>query len=107
MFEIENFNTELTKRVRDLASEIAESLIEKNPEDYYVNTVDYGYYDNGVGTACYGKEEVFDDDRAYEDALEVIATDIANGSNDYETAIKLFLEDEKITSALAKYILTL
>lgn len=107
MFEIEDFNTELAKRVKELASEMAESLIENNPEKYHVDTADYGYYNNGVGMACYGKEEVYDDDKAYEDALEVIATDIANGSYDYETAIKLFMQDEKITSALAKYILTL
>ena len=88
--------------IKNLASEEAERLIERDPEKYYLRTNDYGYYNNGVGMDCYGKEDEYDEDQAYEDAIEAIAIDIANGSEYYQ-----LFDNNKFTEALAKYIRTL
>lgn len=87
------------ERVRKLASEESQRLIENDPDKYYQYTADYGYYDNGVVKACYGREKVYDEDRAYEDAIEAIAIDVANGGEYYH-----LLEDNAITTELANYI---
>lgn len=88
--------------IRNLAYEEAERLIERDPEKYYEGEADYGYYNNGVGMACYGKEARYDEDSAYEDAIEAIAVDIANGSEYFQ-----LFDDNKFTEALANYIRTL
>lgn len=98
------FIAELRKAIRKEATYLAKTLIEKDPEKYYLGESDYGYYDNGVGMECYGKEKIYDDDRAYTDALIVIANDIANESSDYEYAIKLFINNKDLTMELAKWI---
>ena len=97
----------LKDELRKMISKQADRLMEEDPEKYYEGTRDYGYYDNGVGMACYGKEKVYDEDQAYEDAKKLIAEDVANGSADYETAYTLFIDNNKITSALAKFIMEL
>lgn len=86
-------------KVRTLASEEANRLIENDPEKYYIGKADYGHYHNGVGWASYGSESVYDEDRAYEDAIEAIAIDVANGGEYYH-----LLEDNLITSELAQFI---
>ena len=98
------FIAELRKAIRKEATDLAKTLIEKDPEKYYLGEYDYGYYDNGVGMVCCGKEKIYDDDRAYTDALIVIANDIANESSDYEYAIKLFVNNKDLTMELAKWI---
>lgn len=79
--------------------EIAETLIEENPEDYYLGYESYGWYHNGVGMASCGGEKVYDEDRAWNDASEKLAIDTANGGDDYE-----LLYNEKFLTAIAKYI---
>lgn len=98
------FIAELRKAIRKEATDLAKTLIEKDPEKYYTGECDFGYYDNGCGMACYGKEKRYDEDRAYTDALIVIADDIANESSDYEYAIKLFVNNKDLTKELAKWI---
>lgn len=85
--------------VRDLASDEAQRLIENNPDKYYKGESDYGCYNNGCGMASYGSEPLYDEDLAYEDALEAIAIDTANGGEYYH-----LLENEKLTSAIAEFI---
>lgn len=98
------FIAELRKAIRKEATDLAKTLIEKDPEKYYLGESDYGYYDNGVRMVCSGKEKIYDEDRAYTDALIVIANDIANESSDYEYAIKLFINNKDLTKELAKWI---
>ena len=78
---------------------LKESLIENNPEEYYVGEESYGYYNNGVGMASYGSEKTYDEDRAWNDAAEILAIDTANGGDDYE-----LLKNEKILTAIATFI---
>lgn len=85
--------------VRDLASEEVDRLIERDPEKYYIGEASYGCYNNGVGMASYGSEPEYDEDLAYEDAIEAIAIDTANGGEYYH-----LLENEKLTSAIAQFI---
>lgn len=66
----------LKTELNNFISAIADKLIENNPEDYEKGYVDYGYYHNGVGMACYGKEMEYDEDKAFEDAKEKIIEDI-------------------------------
>ena len=88
--------------VRTLASEEAERLIERDPEKYYQGKASFGSYHNGVGWASYGCEDRYDEDLAYEDAIEAIAIDVANGGEEYH-----LLEDNKLTSAIANLIRSL
>lgn len=93
---------EFNEIIRKLASEEAQRLIENDPEKYFIEEADYGYYNNGVGMACYGKEKIYDEDQAYEDAIEAIAIDVANDGDYFQV-----LEMEKVKEALAKHIRTL
>lgn len=88
--------------VRDLASEESNNLIERDPEKYYQGKASFGSYHNGVGWASYGCEDTYDEDLAYEDALEAIAIDVANGGEQYN-----LLENNKLTSAIANLIRSL
>ncbi len=99
-----DFYGEFKKAVEDLAQKRAEQLIEEKPEDYNPQVVDCGYYNNGVGFACYGKETEYNEDQARIDALEEIAEDLANGGQDLESYYSLFAENNKITSLLAKLV---
>ena len=78
---------------------IAKKLIEDNPDEYYKGYESYGSYNNGVGMASYGGEDVYDEERAREDACEKLAEDTANGGDDYE-----LLYNEKLLTAIAEYI---
>jgi len=102
---MEEFIEQLQSAFKELANKRAQELMEADPEKYITGTTDCGYYNNGVGFApCSDKEYEYDEDRAYEDAVEELSIDIANGSNDFETAIKLFVDNNKLTSALAQYL---
>lgn len=94
----------LRKAIKQLAEKRAEQLIENNPIKYEKGEGDYGYYNNGCGVVCYGKEPIYDENKAYVDAIEEVATDIANESYDYEYAIKLFIDNKELTSQLAEWI---
>ena len=102
--ELVEFVAELRKAIYETASERSHKLIEQDPEKYYTGECDFGYYDNGCGMACYGKEKRYDEDTAYSDAINEIADDIANESNDFEYAIKFFVENKELTKKLAKWI---
>lgn len=107
MEELTNFYEELKKAVYSEADKLSEKLIEEDPEKYNPVIIDYGYYNNGVGFACYGKTKEFDEDKAFEDAVNDISVDIANAGADYEFYYKFFAENNKLTEALAKLIQTM
>ena len=78
---------------------MSDKIIEEDPDEYYIGYADYGTYDNGCGKASYGGEKVYDEDKAYEEAIERLAVDTANGGEDYE-----LLCNEKILTAIAEFI---
>lgn len=56
--------------MKDLIEEVAQDLIEENPDNYNPQWADYGYINNGVGWVCCGGEYTYDEDQAREDAKE-------------------------------------
>ena len=62
--------------MKKLLNKIAKELIEKNPDEYLLGEDDYGYYNNGVGMACYGKEKIYNEEQAYKDAKEYLIENI-------------------------------
>lgn len=54
----------LKDAVRNFMDKQANSLIEANPEDYFIKTESYGSYNNGVGFASCGDEDIYDTCRA-------------------------------------------
>ena len=90
-------DTELSKIIESVAND----LIEKSPEDYNPKFEDYGWYNNGVGMACCGGEWTYNEEKAYEDALEKIADSIQDGDIEY---LDMLLMKEEFCHALAEYI---
>ena len=103
--ELIEFYEELRDAVEKQAEHLADYLIENNPEDYFIGKSDYGHYNNGVGFVTIGEQDEFDEDKALLDAYERMAQDISNGGDDLELYYKLFVENNRLTSALAKLIL--
>lgn len=104
---LDDFYNALKETLYKKASEISESLIESNPDDYNPQEVDCGYYNNGVGYAFYGKEIEYNEERAFKDAVEEIADDFENLSQKYESCYQFFAEEEKLSKALADLIRTM
>lgn len=57
----------LKDAVRNFMDKQANSLIEANPEDYFIKTESYGSFNNGVGFASCGDEDVYDTCRAQDE----------------------------------------
>lgn len=66
----------LKKELSAYIDKVAEELINDKPEEYEIGETDCGYYNNGVGIACYGKEPVYDEAQAREDAKAEIIRDL-------------------------------
>ena len=94
----------LKDEIRKMITKQADRLIEDDPEKYYMGRANLGSHQNGIGFVSDKGERVYDEDQAYDDAQELIAEDVANGSGDLETAYNLFIDNNKLTSALAELI---
>ena len=92
---------ELNDVIRDIIHEESNRLIEQDPEEYYIGKENFGSMNNGCGFVKLDGGNVYDEDRAWDDAVEAIAIDIANGSEYYQ-----LFDNNKFTEALAKYIRT-
>ena len=103
--ELTEFYDELKDVLNKHAEHLADYLIENNPEDYLIGYSDRGYEDFGYGLVKLDEQPEFDEDKALLDAYERMAQDINNGGNDLELYYHLFVENNKLTSALAKLIL--
>lgn len=88
--------------VKNKIQEIADKLIEDNPDEYRLGYVDYGYYNNGVGMASCGGEWEYDEDKAYEDAKEKFAESVEN--YDSEEYLLQLLENDTFRNTLANMI---
>lgn len=82
--EIRKFLTITDQIIKDYIKECSIDLIEKDPDEYYLETTDYGYYNNGVGFAsCGGQEDIYDEDRAYDDAINNLKEELDNPAEDF------------------------
>lgn len=100
--EIKKLLTIADKILEEYINDTAEDLIDKNPDEYYLETTDYGYYHNGVGFAsCGGGEDVYDKKRAWEDAIEIIQRETDNSSEDFYYT---FAENKEFVEILNKII---
>lgn len=62
--------------INDLINNTADYLLKKHPERYEQGVADYGYYHNGVGMACCGKETIYNEEAAREDAKELLLKEL-------------------------------
>jgi len=83
--------------MENLLNKIAQKLLQQDPDKYYVGETDYGYYNNGVGMACCGKESIYDECQAYEDAKEYLQEQL-----DMITERKEGYPDDEILEELLK-----
>lgn len=96
--EIKKLLTIADKILEEYINDTAENLIARNPDEYYLETTDYGFYHNGVGFAsCGGREDVYDEERAREDAIDQIKEEILNPTED---VYYRFAENEEFITAL-------
>lgn len=90
--------------MKKLLNKIAKKLIEKNPDKYLLGEDDYGYYNNGVGMACYGKEKVYDEEQAYEDAKEYLIENINQWAGKSDGLPEMDIQDILQVDAVYNFI---
>lgn len=56
--------------VTDYFWDLAQKKIEREPEEYRTQFCDYGYYNNGCGWVSSGGEWEYDEEQAYNDAVD-------------------------------------
>lgn len=96
--EIKKLLTIADKILEKYINDTAEDLIDKKPDEYYLETTDYGFYNNGVGFAsCGGREDVYDEERARDDAIDQIKEETSNTAEDLYSC---FAENEEFVEAL-------
>lgn len=79
--------------IENIIDDTAEHLINKNAEKYEIGTTDYGYYNNGVGMACCGKETVYDEEQAKKDAKNLLLQELDSLAGKSDQHIEGWLED--------------
>lgn len=96
--EIKKLLTVADKILEGYINDTAEDLIGKNPDEYYLETTDYGFYNNGVGFAsCGGREDVYDEERARDDAIDQIMEETSDSA---ENLYSRFAENDEFVEAL-------
>ena len=79
-----------------------DDVIEKDPDNFYLETVDYGYYNNGVGFAsCGGREDIYDREKARDYAIDEILEETNNVMDNFYYH---FADNEKFVTALNNLI---
>lgn len=102
--EIKKLLTIADKILGEYINDTTEDLIGKNPDEYYLETTDYGSYNNGVGFAsCGGREDVYDKERARDDAIDQIKEETSNSAEDLYSR---FAENEEFVKALKNILET-
>lgn len=99
--ELKDFLRAADKALENLTQKIADKLIEDCPEDYNPQWCSYGSFNNGAGWSECGGEYEYDEDIAYQDALERIADDIEYENFEY---IDDLLEYDEFRKTLANLI---
>lgn len=91
----------LKECLQDKIQEIADDLIENNPEAYCLGK-DTDYVNVGIGNVCVRSETIYDEDKAYEDAKEKFAESVEN--YDSEEYLLQLLENDTFRNTLANMI---
>lgn len=99
--EFKEFLRVATKSIDKLLEEVAQDLIESDEDEYCIGEDDYGCYNNGVGWASFGKEKVFDEQRAFEHAVDKVANNLRDMDSYY---LQCLLEDDDFRKALVDLI---
>lgn len=99
--ELKNFLKVADEELEKIIESVGFDLKEDDPEKYHEHFEDYGWYNNGVGMACCGGEWCYDEEKAQEDAIDVIADSIQDGDIEY---LDMLLEKKAFRHALADLI---
>ena len=91
----------LKECLQDKIQEIADNLIENNPEAYDLGK-DTDYVDVGIGSVCVRSDTIYDEDAAYKDAREKFAESVEN--YDSEEYLLELLENDTFRNTLANMI---
>lgn len=89
----------LKSKFLQMAEKKAEELIEHNEDEYFIK-YDTDSVDVGVGSVCVRREAIYDEDRAFEDAKEIIVDELVNN----EDAVCDLFEDAEFTEALELFL---
>lgn len=90
--------------MKEYIYEMAQKLIDNNPEEYQGKYCDYGYINNGVGFVSCGGEYEYNEEQAFEDAKQVLLDelDFYAGKNNIMPednlmdAMEVLLQDEDV-----------
>lgn len=80
-FSIKQFKKALDAAIEEQIEDEIDRLKEKHPEEYSLGH-DRDFVDVGVGNVCVRDDEIWDDDRLYQDAKENIAEDFFQNVNE-------------------------
>lgn len=89
----------LKSKFLQMAEKKAEELIEHNEDEYFIK-YDTDSVDVGVGSVTVRREAIYDEDRASEDAKEIIIDELVNN----EEAVYDLFEDAEFTEALELFL---
>lgn len=88
--------------IKDIVYNQSQRLIEDDPQEYFLRKEDAGYINNGAGwVLCEAPENVYDEERAFENAKEKIIENI----DDFD--FDIFIENEKFIDELKRLIRSL
>lgn len=96
---IEQFKEALDAAIEEQIEAEIERLQEKYPEEYSLGH-DRDFVDVGVGSVCVRDDEIWDDDRLYQDAKENIAEDFFQNVNECSVDTK----SAELYNLIKKYI---
>ena len=91
----------LKEYLQDKIQEIADDLIENNPEAYCLGK-DTDYVNVGICNVCVRSETIYDEDAAFDDAREKFIESIEEG--DSEGYIQDLLENDEFRESLVNII---
>lgn len=97
------FMAELKNAFWEVVEDHKQGLLENDDDGVYHLGYDCDYEDVGVGKVCVRRDEIQDEDQAFEDAQEQVIEEIVNS----EDALYELFEKVKFTTALNKFLKSL
>lgn len=97
------FMAELKNAFWEVVEDRKQGLLDNDEDGVYHLGYDCDYEDVGVGKVCVRRDEIQDEDQAFEDAQEQVIEEIVNS----EDALYELFEKVKFTTALNKFLKSL